>query len=71
MDSRSLLAALQHADSFFAGGAVSFSWGARGVARRWPDPDGGRRCVVYRGAVPAPLGHWRPAGIGGSARCRR
>jgi hypothetical protein len=26
MDSRSLLAALQHADSFFAGGAVSFSW---------------------------------------------
>jgi urease accessory protein len=27
MDSRSLLATLQHADSFFPGGAVSFSWG--------------------------------------------
>jgi urease accessory protein len=27
MDSRSLLAALQHADSFFPGGSVSFSWG--------------------------------------------
>jgi hypothetical protein len=27
MDSRSLLAALQHADSFFPSGAVSFSWG--------------------------------------------
>lgn len=27
MDSRSLLTALQHADSFFPGGAVSFSWG--------------------------------------------
>ncbi len=27
MDSRSLLATLQHADSFFPSGAVSFSWG--------------------------------------------
>lgn len=27
MDSRSLLAALQHADSFFPGGGASFSWG--------------------------------------------
>lgn len=27
MDSRALLAALQHADSFFPSGAVSFSWG--------------------------------------------
>jgi urease accessory protein len=27
MDNRSLLAALQHADSFFPSGAVSFSWG--------------------------------------------
>ena len=27
MDSRALLAALQHADSFFPSGTVSFSWG--------------------------------------------
>lgn len=27
MDSRSFLAALQHADGFFPGGAASFSWG--------------------------------------------
>jgi urease accessory protein len=27
MDSRALLAALQHADSFFPSGTASFSWG--------------------------------------------